>query len=68
MVKNPLPNAGDIRNAGLNPRSGTSLKGGSDNQYLCLENHMNRRAYSLWGRKESGTTEATWHTCMHANI
>lgn len=32
MVKNPLPNVGDIRNAGSNPSWGTSLGGGNDNQ------------------------------------
>ena len=40
MVKNPLANAGDIRDVGLNPGLGRSPGGGHDNplQYSCLEN------------------------------
>ena len=51
-------NAGDL---GLIPGSGTSSGEGNGNplQYYCLENPMDRGAwYSLWGRKESDTTEA----------
>ena len=41
--------------------SGRSPRGGHGNplQYSCLENPMDRRAYSSWGRTESDTTEAT---------
>ena len=40
VVKNPLANAGDIRDLGLIPGSGRSLGEGNDNplQYSCLEN------------------------------
>ena len=45
VVENPPANAGDIRDAGLIPRSGRS-GGGHSNllQYSCLENPMDRRA------------------------
>ena len=53
--------------------SGRSSGGGHDNplQYSCLENPMDRgawwatvhRGYSPQGRKESDTTEVTWHAC-----
>ena len=41
-VKNPLANAGDIRDAGSIPGSGRSPGGGHGNplQYCCLENPM----------------------------
>ena len=40
MVKNPVANAGDIRNLGSIPGLGRSPEGGNDNplQYCCLEN------------------------------
>ena len=40
MVKNLLPNAGDIRDLDLIPASGRSPGGGHSNplQYFCLEN------------------------------
>ena len=40
MVKNPSPNAGDVRDAGLIPGLGRSPGGGHCNplQYSCLEN------------------------------
>ena len=42
MIKNPLANAGDIRDAGSIPGSGRSLRGGHGNtlQYSCLDNPM----------------------------
>ena len=42
VVKNPLANAGDIRDAGLIPGSGRSPREGHGNtlQYSCLENPM----------------------------
>ena len=45
MVKNPLANAGDIRDAGPFQGSGRSPGGGDGNphQYSCLENPMGRR-------------------------
>ena len=44
VVKNPLANAGDIRDADLIPGSGRSPGGGNGNslQYSCLENPMDR--------------------------
>ena len=43
-VKNPSVNAGDIRNEGLIPGLGRSLRGGHGNplQYSCLENPTDR--------------------------
>ena len=47
MVKNPLANAGDIRDAGLIPGSGRSPGGGHGIplQYSCLENPVDRGAW-----------------------
>ena len=47
IVKNPPPNAGDIRDADLNPGLGTSPGGGHGDslQYSCLENTMGRGAW-----------------------
>ena len=44
MVKNPPDNAGDLRDAGLIPRSGSSPAevNGNPLQYSCLENPMDR--------------------------
>ena len=47
MVKNPLPNAGDIRDVGSIPGLGRSPGGGNGNplRYSCLENPMDKRAW-----------------------
>ena len=48
LVEKNLPaNAGDVRDAGLSPRSGRSPGGGHGNplQYFCLENPMDRGAW-----------------------
>ena len=47
MVKNPLANAGDIRDMGLIPGLGRSPGEGTGNplQYSCLENPMDREAW-----------------------
>ena len=47
MVKNPLANAGDIRDAGSIPGLGISPGGGHGNplQYSSLENPMDRGAW-----------------------
>ena len=47
VVKNPLANAGDVRDSGLIPGSGRSPGEGNGNplQYYCLENHMDRGAW-----------------------
>ena len=56
-------NAGDLRDAGLIPRSGRSCGGGHRNplQYLCLENPLDRGAWRARVHRvaESGMTEAT---------
>ena len=60
-VKNPPANTGDIRDMGSIPGSGRSPGEGNGNplQYYYLENLMDRGAWwaSLWGHKESDTTE-----------
>ena len=47
VIKNPLANAGDIRDSGLIPESGRFPGEGNDNplQYSCLENPMDRGAW-----------------------
>ena len=64
VVKNPPPNAGDIRDAGLIPGLGRSLEGGHGNpfQYSCLENPMDRGA---WWATVHGVTESCPSTDGH---
>ena len=47
LVKNPVANAGDTRDADVIPGSGRSLERGNGNlfQYSCLGNPMDRRAW-----------------------
>ena len=47
VVKNPPPNAGDLKDMGLIPGSGRSPGGGNGNplQYSCLENPKDRGAW-----------------------
>ena len=47
-VKNPPANAGDVKDTGSVPGSGRFPRGGHGNplQYSCLENPMNRGAWS----------------------
>ena len=47
VIKNPLANAGNIRNVGSIPGSGGSPGGGHGNplQYSCLGNPMDRGAW-----------------------
>ena len=47
VVKNPLANAGDIKDTGSIPGWGRSPAGGHGNtlQYSCLENFMDRGAW-----------------------
>ena len=47
VIKTSRANAGDIREAGLIPRSGRSPGGGDGNphQYSCLESPMDREAW-----------------------
>ena len=57
VVKNVPANAGDMRDSGLIPGSGSSSGGGhgSPLQYYCLENLMDRGACEPRGGKESDT-------------
>ena len=63
MVKNPLANAGDIRDTGLIPGLGRSPGGGHGNplQYSCLENPMDRGVQPTTVHRvtKSRTTEVT---------
>ena len=64
MVKNPLANAGDVRDTGLIHGLGGSRGEGNGNplQYSCLKNPMDKGAWwaiQSMGHKESDTTEAT---------
>ena len=63
VVKNLPTNAGDIKDTGSIPGLGRSPGGvhGNPRQYSCLENPMDRGAFSPKGHKESDRTEATWH-------
>ena len=62
VVKNPLTNTGDVRDASSIPGSGRSPGGGHGNplQYSCLENPMDRGAWraTVRGITESDRTEA----------
>ena len=69
VVKNPPANAGDPRDMGSIPGLGRSPGVGNGNtlQYSCLEESHGQRSlvgYSLWGRKESDTTERL-HVHIH---
>ena len=64
VVKNPLPNAGDLRDAGLIPVSGRcpGEGHGSPLQYSCLENGQRTEepdGLQSIGHTESDMTEAT---------
>ena len=57
MAKNPLANAGDIRDLGSIPGSGRSSEEGKGDplQYSCLENPMDRGA---WKATVHGVTKS----------
>ena len=65
VVKNPLANTEDVRDASSIPGSRRSPEGGHGNplQYSCLENPMDRGAwqatYGSQGRKELHITKVT---------
>ena len=64
MVKNPLPNAGDIRDGGLIPGSGRFPGVGNSNslQYSCLENPMDKEPGGLQTMgSERGWTQLSRH-------
>ena len=56
VVKNPLANAGNVRDTGLIPGSGRSLGEGNGKplHYSCLDNSMDRGAWQAWGCKRVG--------------
>ena len=65
VLKNPLANAGDDRDASSIPRSGISPGGGNGNplQYSCLENSIGRRA---WGLQSMGLQRVGHdYACMY---
>ena len=69
MVKNPLANSGEAREADLIPGSGRSPGGrhGNPLQYSYLENPMDREVWQTTVHrvhKNSDTTEATWHITL----
>ena len=61
MVKNPLANGGDARDAGSIPGSGRCPGEGNGNplQYFCLENPMDR---GVWRAARVGHISVTGHT------
>ena len=62
MVKNPLANVGEVRDAGVIPGLGRSPGGGHGNPiFLPGESHGQKSlvGYSPWGHKESDATEVT---------
>ena len=61
MIKNPLADAGDIRDPSLIPGLGRTPGGehGIPLQYSCMENPMDSAGYSPEGCKELDMTEAT---------
>ena len=75
VVKNPLANARDFRDAGSIPRLGRYPGEGHGNPlqgiFLPRESHGQRRvaSYSPWGRRQLDMTKASnlahTHTCMH---
>ena len=70
VIKNPLANAGDVRDPGLIPEWGRSpwrRKWQPTPAFLLGKSHGQRRlvGYSSWGCQESETTEGTSHT--HTN-
>ena len=62
-MRNLPASTGDVRNKGSVPGLGRSSGGGNGSslQYSRLENPTDRGAWGPWGRKEPGTTEATYH-------
>ena len=68
VVKNPLVNAGDIRDAGSIPGSGRSPGGEHDNplQYSCLENSMYRGALQAKIHRVTKSRTQPKQLSMHA--
>ena len=72
LIKNPFPNAGDIRDRGLIPRLGSSPEGGNGNtlQYSCLENPIDRGGWwaIVHGVIQLDMTEAREKAGLKLNI
>ena len=72
LIKNPFPNAGDIRDRGLIPRLGSSPEGGNGNtlQYSCLENPIDRGGWwaTVHGVIQLDMTEAREKAGLKLNI
>ena len=74
MVKNPLANAGDIRDRGSIPGSGKSPGGGCGNplQYSCLENPMERGAWQVMvhrvTKSRTSLDRLRMHTCTSGQV
>ena len=68
VVKNPPPNAGDVRNTRSIPGSGRSPGGGHGNplQYSCLENSMDRKAWRVIVHKITKSQIRRKQLSMHA--
>ena len=66
VVKNPPANAGDTRDVGLIPGSGSSPEVGNGNplQYSCLENPMDRGA---WQAIVHGVTQSRTRLSRHTH-
>ena len=67
-VKNMPVNAGDIRDAGSNPKLGRSPRegNGSPLQYSCLKNPMDRRAWrAIVHRLTKSQTRLKWLSMQH---
>ena len=66
MVKSLPANAGDIRDTGLIPGSGSSPGGGNGNplQYSCLENSKDRGA---WWATVHGVAKSRTQRSAHAH-
>ena len=66
VIKNPLDNVGEARNAGSIPGWGRSAGGRHRNplQYSSLENRL--LGHSSWGCKDSDMTKA--RACIHIHL
>ena len=71
VVKNPLANAGEVRDVGSIPGSGSSPGRGHDNplQYACLENPMDREAWRAMihrvAKSQTGLKQLNTYAWIH---
>ena len=70
VVKNPPVGAGDVRDTGLIPGSGSSPAVGTGNplQYSCLESSMDRAAWWATGYNCHKQSDRTGHAQTHTHI